>query len=69
MNDLEHDTQVYMFNTYVLKVDPLKLDSAGYRCLRNFFETINIMERKLKRISASYMSLVGHLVVSSTFPR
>ncbi len=59
MNDLEHDTQVYMFNTYVLKVDPLKLDGAGYRCLRNFFETINIMERKLKRISASYQSLVS----------
>lgn len=58
MNDLEHETQVYMFNTYVLKVEPGKLDNAGYHCLRNFFETINLVERKLKRISASYQSLV-----------
>ena len=59
MNDLEHETQVFMFNLYVLKVDPAKLDSAGYHCLRNFFETINLGERKLKKISASYQSLVG----------
>ena len=58
MNDLEHETQVYMFNSYVLKVEPSKLDTAGYHCLRNFFETINLVERKLKKISSSYQSLV-----------
>ena len=47
-----------MFNTRVLKVDPAKLDLAGYHCLRNFFETINLVERKLRKISASYDSLV-----------
>ena len=47
-----------MFNTRVLKVDPVKLDVAGYHCLRNFFETINLVERKLRKISASYHSLV-----------
>ena len=47
-----------MFNTRVLKVDPVKLDVAGYHCLRNFFETINLVERKLRKISSSYHSLV-----------
>lgn len=53
MTDLEHESQVFMFNTRVLKVDPSMLDSAGYSCLRNFFETINLSERKLKRISGT----------------
>ena len=59
MGDLEQETQVHMFNTRVLKVEPVKLDLAGYHCLRNFFETINLVERKLKKISAAYQSLVG----------
>ena len=59
MKDLEHETQVFMFTTYVLKVDPIKLDTAGYHCLRNFFETINLSERKLRKTGASYHSLVG----------
>ncbi len=59
MSDLEQETQVNMFNTRVLKVEPIKLDLAGYHCLRNFFETINLVERKLKKISASYHSLVS----------
>ncbi len=54
MSDLEQETQVKMFNTRVLKVEPIKLDLAGYHCLRNFFEIINLVERKLKKISASY---------------
>lgn len=58
MSDLEHETQLCMFNSYILKVDPSKLDNAGYHCLRNFFETINLVERKLKKISTSYQSLV-----------
>lgn len=58
MTDLEHESQVFMFNTRVLKVDPSLLDSAGYSCLRNFFETINLSERKLKRISGTF-NLVG----------
>ena len=53
MTDLEHESQVLMFNSRVLKVDPSMLDSAGYSCLRNFFETINLGERKLKRISGT----------------
>ncbi len=59
MNDLEHETQVLMFNTRVLKVDPDKLDKPGYNCLRNFFETINLFEKKLKRMASSHSSLVG----------
>ena len=55
---MEHETQLLLFNTRVLKVDPVKLDVAGYHCLRNFFETINLVERKLRKISASYHSLV-----------
>ena len=58
MTDLEHESQVFMFNTRVLKVDPSMLDSAGYSCLRNFFETINLSERKLRRISGT-LNLVG----------
>ena len=58
MSDLEHETQVLMFNTRVLKVDPDKLDKPGYNCLRNFFETINLFEKKLKRMTSSYQSLV-----------
>lgn len=53
MTDLEHESQMLMFNSRVLKVDPSMLDSAGYSCLRNFFETINLGERKLKRISGT----------------
>ena len=53
MADLERESQIFMFNTRVLKVDPSVLDSAGYSCLRNFFETINLSERKLKRISGT----------------
>ena len=41
------------------QVDPAKLDLAGYQCLRNFFETINIAERKLKKVSAAYHSIVS----------
>ena len=58
MTDLEHESQVFIFNTRVLKVEPSVLDSAGYSCLRNFFETINLSERKLKRISGT-LNLVG----------
>jgi len=58
MGDLEHETQLLLFNTRVLKVEPSKLDTAGYHCLRNFFETINLVERKLRKISASYHSLI-----------
>ena len=58
MNDMEHETQVHMFNSRVLKVDPSKLDQAGYHCLRAFFESINLVERKLRKMSASYHSLV-----------
>lgn len=58
MNDLEHETQLYMFNSYVLKVDPTKLDHAGYHCLRNFFETINLVERKLRKGGSAYQALV-----------
>jgi len=61
MGDLEHETQVLMFNTRVLKVDPDKLDRSGYNCLRNFFETINLYEKKLKRMSSSYHSFVSGL--------
>ena len=61
MTDLEHESQVFMFNTRVLKVDPSMLDSAGYSCLRNFFETINLSERKLRRISGT-LNLVGTVV-------
>ena len=63
MTDLEHETQVLMFNTRVLKVDPDKLDQPGYHCLRNFFETINLYEKKLKRLSSSYHSLVRLSIV------
>ncbi len=73
MSDLEHETQVLMFNTRVLKVDPDKLDKPGYNCLRNFFETINLFEKKLKRMTSSYQSLVCahifynvHMLYSST---
>lgn len=58
MTDLEYESQVYMFNSRVLKVDPSMLDAAGYSCLRNFFETINLGERKLKRVSGT-LSLVS----------
>ena len=63
MGDMEHDTQVHMFNSKVLKTDPALLDLAGYHCLRNFFETINLDERKLKKISSSYQTLVSVLCV------
>lgn len=53
MADLERESQVFMFNSRVLKVDPSVLDSAGYSCLRNFFETINLSERKLRRMSGT----------------
>ena len=43
------------------QVDPAMLDQAGYQCLRNFFETINLAERKLRKISSTY-----HSIVSST---
>ncbi len=59
MSDLEQETQLNMFNTRVLKVDPVKLDMAGYYCLRNFFETINLVERKLRKITAGYHTLVS----------
>ena len=65
MSDLEHETQVLMFNTRVLKVDPDKLDKPGYNCLRNFFETINLFEKKLKRMTSSYQSLVGALYIQN----
>ena len=55
---MEHETQNQLFQTRVLKVDPAKLDFAGYQCLRNFFETINLVERKLRKVSATYHSLV-----------
>ena len=64
MTDLEHESQMLMFNSRVLKVDPSMLDSAGYSCLRNFFETINLGERKLKRISGT-LNLVSDLGLHS----
>ena len=67
MTDLEHETQVLMFNTRVLKVDPDKLDQPGYHCLRNFFETINLFEKKLKRLSSSYHSFVRLFVLRITY--
>ena len=66
MTDLEHESQVFMFNTKVLKVDPSMLDAAGYSCLRNFFETINLGERKLRRISGT-LSLVGIVLPYRTY--
>ena len=66
MTDLEHESQVFMFNTKVLKVDPSMLDAAGYSCLRNFFETINLGERKLRRISGT-LSLVGIVLSYRTY--
>ena len=56
-----------MFNTRVLKVDPDKLDQPGYHCLRNFFETINLFEKKLKRLSSSYHSFVRLFVLRITY--
>lgn len=58
MADLERESQLYMFTSRVLKVDPSVLDSAGYSCLRIFFETINLGEKKLKKISGT-QSLVS----------
>ena len=48
-----------MFKNCVLKVDPSRLNYAGYFCLKNFFENINLVERKLKRMTSSYQALVG----------
>lgn len=50
MGDLEADTQQNLFAKRVLKVDPVLLDMAGYHCIRNFFETINLAERKLRKL-------------------
>ncbi|CAI8010592.1 Ubiquitin carboxyl-terminal hydrolase 24, partial [Geodia barretti] len=58
MGDMELETQTQLFQTRVLKVDPLKLDQAGYQCLRNFFETINLAERKLRKVSSAYHSII-----------
>lgn len=61
INDLELDTQLQMFNKRVLKVDPAVLDLAGYHCIRNFFETINLAERKIKRVQSS-QQLVNNFI-------
>ncbi|XP_065904481.1 ubiquitin carboxyl-terminal hydrolase 24-like isoform X2 [Dysidea avara] len=56
--DLEPDTQTMLFNQKVLKVNPVKLHDAGYRCLRTFFENINLQEKKLKKIGVAQYSLM-----------
>ena len=50
---MEQDTQMQLYHKRVLKVDPALLDLAGYHCIRNFFETINLAERKLRRLQHS----------------
>ena len=63
-----------LFNTKVLKVNPIKLHDAGgrgfmcaqccdascagYRCLRTFFESINLQEKKLKKVGVAQYNLV-----------
>ena len=54
MSDLEYDTQQQLFHKRVLKVDPVLLDLAGYHCIRNFFESINLAERKLRKLQHSH---------------
>ena len=56
MADLEHETHLYIFKMYMVKVDPSKLGTAGYHCLLNYFETINLAKRKLKKIGTSLVS-------------
>ena len=48
-----------------VQVDPSKLDHAGYQCLRNFFETINLAERKLRKVSSTYHNIVSSYIQSS----
>lgn len=60
MGDLEYDTQQTLFHKRVLRVDPILLDYAGYQCIRNFFESINLTERKLRKLQHS------HQLVSKT---
>ncbi|XP_019857623.1 PREDICTED: ubiquitin carboxyl-terminal hydrolase 24-like [Amphimedon queenslandica] len=50
IGDLESDTQQSLFTKRVLRVEPVLLDMAGYHCIRSFFETINLAERKLRKL-------------------
>ena len=67
MGDLEADTQQNLFSKRVLKVDPVLLDMAGYHCIRNFFETINLAERKLRKLhSHQLVSTCTHSNITCT---
>ena len=50
IGDLESDTQQNLFTKRVLQVEPVLLDMVGYHCIRSFFETINLAERKLRKL-------------------
>jgi ubiquitin carboxyl-terminal hydrolase 9/24 len=60
MGDLELESQQNLFHKRVLRVDPLILDVAGYHCIRNFFESINLSERKLRKLQHSHQLIIDN---------
>ncbi|XP_046339329.2 ubiquitin carboxyl-terminal hydrolase 24-like isoform X2 [Haliotis rufescens] len=49
ITDLEAETQNQLFQKEILRLDPAKLSEKGFTCFKNFFESVNLYEHKLKR--------------------
>ena len=61
ITDLEMDTQHALFQKQVLRVDPAIIDLSGYHCIKTFFETINLSERKLRKMHSGQLVSVERL--------
>eukprot|EP00794_Sanderia_malayensis_P007934 gene7934-8789_t len=48
ITDLEHETQLNLFTSRMLKIDVPKITQKGFRCFKVYFESVNDYEHKLK---------------------
>uniref|UniRef100_T1IKX5 ubiquitinyl hydrolase 1 n=1 Tax=Strigamia maritima TaxID=126957 RepID=T1IKX5_STRMM len=50
LEDLETDTRSQLFQQKLLKMDPAQVTMRAFQCFKTYFESVNIEERKLKKV-------------------